>query len=80
MAIFGTSSEVPANEIRTDDVAEKVDVSQGNSLTEIPAATIEADSTTPKMAPKATKTVIGEAKANQNVIGEPAPNANQNKA
>ena len=62
---FGTSSEVPANEIRTDDVAEKVDVSQGNSLMEIPAVTIEADSATPKIAPKATKTVIGEANANQ---------------
>ena len=37
---FGTSSEVPANEIRTDGVAEKVDVSQGNSLMEIPAVTI----------------------------------------
>ena len=74
---FGTSSEVPANEIRTDGVAEKVDVSQGNSLMEIPAVTIEADSATPKMSPKATNTVIGEANANQNVIGDPTPNTNQ---
>ena len=74
---FGTSSEVPANEIRTDGVAEKVDVSQGNSLMEIPAVTIEADSATPKIAPTATNTVIGEANANQNVIGNPTPNANQ---
>ena len=74
---FGTSSEVPANEIRTNDVAEKVDVSQGNSLMEIPTVTIEADSATPKMSPKATNTVIGEANANQNVIGDPAPNTNQ---
>ena len=74
---FGTSSEVPANEIRTNDVAEKVDVSQGNSLMEIPTVTIEADSATPKMSPKATNTVIGEANANQNVIGDPTPNANQ---
>ena len=74
---FGTSSEVPANEIRTNDVAEKVDVSQGNSLMEIPTVTIEADSATPKMSPKATNTVIGEANANQNVIGNPTPNANQ---
>ena len=74
---FGTSSEVPANEIRTDGVAEKVDVSQGNSLMEIPAVTIEADSATPKIAPKATNTVIGEANANQNVIGDPTPNTNQ---
>ena len=74
---FGTSSEVPANEIRTDGVAEKVDVSQGNSLMEIPAVTIEADSGTAKIAPKATNTVIGEANANQNVIGDPTPNANQ---
>ena len=74
---FGTSSEVPANEIRTDGVAEKVDVSQGNSLMEIPTVTIEADSATPKMSPKATNTVIGEANANQNVIGDSTPNANQ---
>ena len=74
---FGTSSEVPANEIRTDGVAEKVDVSQGNSLMEIPAVTIEADSATAKIAPKATNTVIGEANANQNVIGDPTPNTNQ---
>ena len=74
---FGTSSEVPANEIRTNDVAEKVDVSQGNSLMEIPTVTIEADSATPKMSPKATNTVIGEANANQNVIGDSTPNANQ---
>ena len=74
---FGPHSEVPASEIRAVDTTEKVDLSPGNSLAEIPAATIEVDSAAPKMAPKATKTVIGETNANQNVIGDPAPNANQ---
>ena len=74
---FGPHSEVPASEIRAVDTTEKVDTSIGNSLAEIPVATIEVDSAAPKMAPKATKTVIGETNANQNVIGDPAPNANQ---
>ena len=70
---FGSQSEIPASEIRHENVGEIVDNAAPETLTEAPIETIQ---TAVAPAPK-TNSVMANANENPPVIGDSKPNTNQ---